>query len=273
MGRCRDPLHEQRVAQNALHAHTISSERFVNCPFFRCRFCCGIFCLHHCRSCNFHKVSTALAKDYLRSLLPVAPLDLCKNHMDVPPPACLACRSCGSLIKRVSPLLCSMCGFAWHPGCIPARHHLFSTPWLCIHCRTSLPSPPSCSSVVPSSPFPGRPSSVDPSPFPLRAPSPAPLPRFFISSSFCSSSFASLSSSSSVSSGFLPQAKISSCFPPSETVSSPSPPTILHSIAPSLCSSSSFSLPSSSLLLRLPPRPTWFAVFPRSTPYLPLLLF
>ena len=199
---CRDMQHLTRRDLGLLKALHITSERFGNCPFARCRFCCGVHCLQSSTTCPYHRVPAHVMKKYAESIPSNAPSEP------------VACRRCGLLIRRVAPFRCSgPCGRAWHPGCIPPAQRADRNVWKCkiclsvvnvpmTHTSLSLPplplsppasptlpppttSPPSnqpCSSIplhpsIPLSPLPPSPSTSSHffSPFPSHS-SPLSLP-------------------------------------------------------------------------------------------------
>ena len=52
---CKDPSHTVRWQKKPKEFARIHSERFVSCPFFRCRMCCALWCREQKSSCPYHQ--------------------------------------------------------------------------------------------------------------------------------------------------------------------------------------------------------------------------
>ena len=165
---CRDVQHLIRRELGLLKTLRITSERFGNCPFARCRFCCGS-CLQRNTTCPFHRSAVHVMKKYADSIPSNVPSEP------------VACRRCGLLIRRVAPLLCNgPCGRVWHPGCIPPAQRADRSVWKCKNCLAAvfvpdtrispsllpLPASPPASPTRPPPQQPLSPSFSPPSPPP-----------------------------------------------------------------------------------------------------------
>ena len=62
------PCPRDRKQHGILARHHLTCERFNNCPFHLCRFCCGIYCHQRAATCPFHRCSTSTLRAYADTL-------------------------------------------------------------------------------------------------------------------------------------------------------------------------------------------------------------